>query len=332
MLNGKTVLVTGATGLLGYNITHELLDQGVHVIVLGRNSEKIIDCYGDDIENGRVTYFVGDISDIELKFERPVDYIFHAAGSIELNTIINRPLDIIRPNVMGTANCCEFLAQQSALCGVKGRLVFFSSEAVYGPNNYERIVKEEDTTIIDSISSQRTPYSYSKRMGEIVSNAYAKQYGVDSVNIRLSWGYGNSKYKPKQALFDFISLALSSEDIHIRNANSHRRDNISMSDAISAILLVAEKGISGEAYNISSAGDGGNYAAPDEIADIIVNYVNSRGYSDHPIQLVYDSEKTNREPGICMDNQKLKSLGWKISTSICEGIENLVEEIYRNVY
>lgn len=332
MLQGKTVLITGASGLLGSNLTKECLNRGAKVIALGRSKEKLRECFTEFFETGNIVFVAADISDMDFTLIEPVDYIFHAAGPIEFKTIVNKPMDIIAPNVMGTISCLNLLQLQKER-GNPGRLVYFSSEAVYGrpdqtdgPTNCDRVVSEDDTAYTDSLQMARTPYSHSKRMAEVIINAYVKQYGLDAINVRFSWIYGNAKYRPKQALFDFIQYALAGKDIVIQNPNTARRDNLYMSDAMSALLLVAEKGISGEAYNISSNGDKGNYAGADEIAEIIVNIINKK-YGRNS-KVIYKFQPSKREGGVKMDNSKLKQLGWNVSVSLEEGISKLIEEVH----
>lgn len=333
MLGGKTVLITGATGLLGSNLAKECLDRGARVIALGRSEEKLKGCFAEYCRPEAMAFIAADISDMDFSFTEPVDYIFHAAGSIEFKTIVNKPIDIIAPNVMGTIACLNLLRAQEQR-GNHGRLVYFSSEAVYGRGETDRTVSEDDTAYTDSLQMARAPYSHSKRMAEVIINGYVKQYGLDAVNVRLSWIYGSAKYRPKQALFDFIQQALAGKDIVIRNPNTPRRDNLYMADAMSALILAAEKGISGEAYNISSNGDKGNYAGADEIAEAIVDIINKK-YGKN-LKVVYEFQPADhpskREGGVKMDNSKLKQLGWDVSVSLYEGMSKLIEEIKNSVY
>lgn len=332
MLNNKTVLVTGATGLIGYNLTHALLKNGNKVIALGRSKDKILGCYEKYIGKVVFDYIAADISKCPLNISEPIDYIFHAAGSIALDTIVNRPMDIIAPNITGTELCLEFLRQQEKTTGKRGRLIYFSSEAVYGKSTFDRNVCENETELSDALTDKRTPYSHSKRMAEVIVNSYSKQFNVDALSVRFAWVYGNAKYKAKQALFDFIEDALAGKDIYIKNPDTPRRDNIFMKDAIDALLVVAEYGKTGEAYNISSNGDKGNYAAADEIASIIVSIVNKK-YNNKNVKIFYEKEPSARRMGgVLMNNTKLKELGWELSTSLREGIEILVDEVKQNVY
>lgn len=328
MIEGSTVLITGATGLLGSNLTKECMRHGARVIALGRSEEKLQGCFSEYLQTGAITLVAADVQDIDKRINEPVDYIFHAAGPIEFSTIINKPMDIIAPNVIGTISCLNFLRNQSQK--VCGRLVYFSSEAVYGKNEIDRTVSEGDTEYTDSLQMARAPYSHSKRMAEVIVNGYVKQYGLNAINVRLSWIYGNAKYRPKQALFDFIQRALEGKDIVIRNPNTPRRDNLYMTDAMSALMSVAEKGLSGEVYNISSNGDKENYVGADEIAETVVDIINKE-YGKNS-KVIYECQPSKREGGIKMNNSKLKQLGWNVSVGLREGMSKLIEEIENSVY
>ncbi len=330
MLQGKTVLITGATGLLGSNLARECLRRGAKVIALGRSREKIENCFAPYIGTPSFDCVPADIGKEPLQVQGPVDYIFHAAGSIEFNTIVNRPVDIIAPNVMGTISCLEYLRRQNEAGGGRGRLIYFSSEAVYGRDGTERAVSEKDTEFADALSAPRTPYSHSKRMAEVIVNGYVKQYDIDAVNVRFAWIYGNARYRPKQALFDFIEQAFAGKDILIRNPDTPRRDNLYMGDAMAALLLIAQKGMPGEAYNISSNGDKGNYAGADEIAEAVVAIANQK--TGKNVKVLYEKQPSGREGGVRMDNTKLKQLGWEVSTSLQDGMLKLIEEIENHVY
>lgn len=332
MFRDKTVLVTGATGLLGSNLVSRLIENGAKVIALGRNKEKIFRCFEKYIHQNNFDYYTADISLGTLPLKETLDYIFHAAGSIELKTIVNEPLDIIFPNILGTIACLDYLKKQKAVSGKCGRFIYFSSEAVYGKNSADYRVTENDTELADSLNAQRAPYSQSKRMAEIIVNGYCKQYGIDAVISRFSWVYGNAKYRPRQALFDFIESALKGENIIIRNSNTPKRDNIFIKDAIAGLLTVAVKGKAGEAYNISSNGEHGNFASADEIAKIIANIVNRDIYRKDRVHVTYETPPSVREGGVIMDNTKLKGLGWNLHTNIENGLYELIQEVKKDVY
>ena len=91
--SGKTVLVTGATGLIGSNIVDRFMAIGdVKVIALARNKEKLEKGFSDYIGNKNFDMVIQDIcTPINLAKNIKVDYIFHAAGEMTGEVINNRP-------------------------------------------------------------------------------------------------------------------------------------------------------------------------------------------------------------------------------------------------
>lgn len=255
---------------------------------------------------------------------------FHAASPISGAVIKESPVDVIEPNVLGTKYLLDFLKNQAQKTGKKGRLILFSSATVYANNTSENItVKEDETSIADSLDAVNSPYSESKRFIEVLAKAYSRQYGIETIIARFSYIYGPVPYMPNTAFYEFINKAERGEDITLNNSDIARRDNIYVEDAVRGVVLIAEKGISGESYNVSSNGDLGNFKAVDEMAQIISHQINET--LNFKTQVKYLSEKSeNRKPGICMDNNKLKQLGWNIEYSIEQGIKETINYYLNN--
>lgn len=330
--SGKTVLVTGATGLIGSNLVDTLMKiEGTKVIALSFTEEKLKKCFEKYREKDNFRYIVRDISLGIDDIEETIDVCFHGAGSMEREVISNRPVDVILPNLIGTKNCCEFMVSQYKKKNVKGRIILFSSVTVYGNNtDKDLIVKEEDTNYTEVLDSNSACYSQSKRMVEVIAHAYKKQFDVDFVTARLSTVYGSTKLIPNTAFFEFIKKGVKGENILINSSGSPRRDNIYIDDAINALLTICEKGISGEAYNISSNQEGNNYLAIDEIAKIIAevsNEYNNGNKNSKKISVILKENSSKRNPGLILDNQKLKFLGWSLKTDFRTGIKRTIEKI-----
>ena len=328
---GKTILVTGATGLIGSNLIYELMKQNnVKVIALSRSEEKIKIVFSDYLDNLNFKYIAQDVAECINLENDTIDICFHAAGSVEGKVISNYPIDIIMPNLLGTKNCCDFLINQKKNIGKDARLVLFSSVTVYS-NNTENdiIVNELDTQITDYLSSPNACYSQSKRMIEVIAQSYKKQYDLDIVISRFSTVYGSTKSIPDTAFFEFIKKAVSGKDILINNSSMPRRDNIYIDDAVNAIMTICEKGESGEVYNVSSNGEKGNYLAVDEIAKTICDISNDLYQRDasNKILVLFKEEPHSRKPGLSLNNKKLHSLGWELKTDFRTGFLNTLKKI-----
>lgn len=310
-----TILVTGATGLIGSHIVTKLLAiEGTRVIALGRSKSKLVSTFEDGKCVGFLECMEHDIASPLPKDLGHIDFIFHAASPISGEIIKTRPLDVINSNLSGTINCLEYLKQQGS-----GKMIVFSSATVYSVDEPSHVATEENTGVADCIDAPNAPYSESKRMIEVIANAYHKQYQVDVLIARFSYVYGYSKNAAKTAFYEFINKALSGENIVMNKSGLSRRDNIYVEDAVDGLLHLCEQGYSGDVFNVSSNGDQGNYAAVDEMAQIIAKNANKL-LNDAHVNVEFKEENHERKEGLRLSNEKIKSTGWAISTSIEEGI------------
>lgn len=323
---GKKILITGAYGLIGSHLGMELLKiDNVNVYALGRDESKLRCLYSEYLDSDKFSYIVGDVSDIHLP-DIPFDIIFHAAGPMERGVIDNSPLEVIRPNIIGTMNLFEDITKIRRNYGINCRVIIFSSVSVYqNYSNSDIVVNEDDTDVVEKLSGSNIAYSYSKRMSEVISTACRMQYDVDYVAARLSTVYGDTFYRPKTAFFQFLEDAIDGKDITIKSSAIPRRDNIYIDDAVMGLLEIGINGISGEAYNISSNGNLNNFAAIDEIADVFLDEAYKMGVAQRRGQLLIDGNASlSRRPGIRLNNEKLKGLGWSINVGMKEGVRNTI--------
>lgn len=319
----KKILITGATGLIGCHLTKELLKLGCKVAAMGRSIDKLKTVFADESSNDDLCFIEGNLADANLIDKSDflpwkVDYIFHAASPISGAEIRLKPVDTISANIDGIRNCLELLRRQGS-----GRLIVFSSATAYGNQFTEDVIyKEEETDKADALHTANTPYSESKRMTEVLARAYSAQYMVDSVIVRIGYVYGYSNPRPATAFYEFIGKAINGDDIVLNNSGMGRRDNIHVDDVVSGLLIVAAKGETGEAYNISSCGDLGNYSAIDEMALMIADAAGA--ISGISVKAHIKPMTGDRNPGMRLDNSKLKQMGWEVKVSLEEGIKNTV--------
>lgn len=322
MFDGKRILITGATGLIGSHLLKRLLEEGAQVIAIGRSKKKLEYVFDEEMN-----FTNCELVDLDINTGIPenmfgdLDYIFHAASPISGSEIREKPVDTINANLTGAVNCLEYLKKQSLLSGARGRLVIFSSATVYGNQISQNSgVSEEQTNYTDALGSANAPYSEAKRMIEVLADAYYHQYKVDSVVARMGYVYGFSKCMPNTAFYEFIQKAINQEDIVLNNSGMPKRDNIYVDDVVDGLIKIAVDGKPTEAYNISSNGEKNNFCAIDEIACAIAQISNAL-FSDRHIKakvLPYDGE---RKRGLRLDNSKIKNLGWKVHTDLYDGLK-----------
>lgn len=324
--SNKTVLVTGAAGLIGSHIVDALMAMGdVKVIALSRTGEKLERGFAEYLGNPNFSRIARDVCE-PIDLPCAVDFIFHAASLVGGRPTAERPMDAINPNLLGTRNCLDLLLRQREAVGINGRLVLFSSVTIYGNTGQSDItVTEDDTNVTERLDTASAPYSQSKRMAEVIALAYCRQFGADVVIARPSTVYGPARYASGTVFYDFIDRAFAGEDIIINNPAAARRDNIYIDDAVSALLCVCQKGVSGQAYNVSSNGEKGNFAAVDEIARQIAASVNALSAAPREVSVRYgETRASKRSAGVKLDNAKLKALGWELKVSMEEGVKRTV--------
>lgn len=312
---GKTALITGGTGLIGSHIAKALLSvKGAKVIVVGRSLSKMRDTFSEFSESENLLCIEHDIANPLPHTIGHVDFIFHAASPISGEIIKTRPLDVINSNLSGTINCLEYINRQGT-----GKMIVFSSATIYSNDIPTHVAVESETNIAECIDAANAPYSESKRMIEVIANAYHKQFDTNVLIVRLSYVYGYSKHPANTAFYEFIKRAIDGEDILMNKSGLPRRDNIYVDDAVNGILHLCRYGAIGETYNISSSGDKGNYCAVDEMAEIISD-VTHKLIPGNSVKVTFKEKGLERMEGLRLSNQKIKSTGWELSTSIYDGI------------
>lgn len=323
----KTILVTGASGLLGSHLVKRLLNaKDCKIIALGRNLTKLQDVFDGYKGLGKLILMEGDVSVKIPDLDYDIDYIFHTAGPIAGDIIRDYPVNVIKPNILGIINILEHLRQQKEKSCHECCLVVFSSATVYGDTiSDDNCVAEDKTDVAYALTASNAPYSESKRMVEVIARSYHQQYGLNVKIARFSYLYGYSKYAPNTAFYEFIKKSLRGENLLLNSNSAPRRDNIYVDDAIDGLLCICEKGISGEPYNISSCGEKGNFAAIDEIAQTIAHFAN-RNIKDANVQMSFKLTMQERKNGLMLDNNKIKTLGWSVQNSLEEGIAKTFKE------
>ena len=322
-LKDAVILVTGATGLIGYNLICGLLyvsekkNLNIKIIALVRDIEKAKEKFVDLREdNGTLTFIKGDVKCF-LNIEQHIDYIVHGASPTSSSYFIEYPVETIETAVMGTMNMLK-LASDKKVCG----FVYLSSMEVYGETKTEDMLSEKDVGYMNPLAV-RNSYSESKRMCETIIASFASEYHVPAMCIRLAQTFGAGVQKDDTRVFaEFAKCAVEGQDITLLTVGSSKRCYLYTMDAVSAIITVMLKGEAGKAYN---AGNPDTYCSIKEMADMVVEQI-----ADSQIKVIVSedlegSKKFSPPHFYRLDIKELEQLGWRAEKCLMNMYKAMIE-------
>ena len=309
-MQGKTVLITGVTGMIGSALADTLClaDKKIRILGMGRSKERASDRFV-------YPWFTEDnFRFIEHDVVKPcildehVDYIIHAASPAYPAVYAKYPVETMSANFLGTLNLLK-LAKKN-----KARFMFVSSGEVYG--EIEKATKsEQDYGYIDSMLV-RSCYPNSKRAAETLCAAFAEEYGVETVVTRLSHVYGPTMTdSDNRVSSDFIRKAKTGENLVMHSTGATVRSYTYVLDVVSGIICVMQKGNSGEAYNIA---DENKVVSIRQLTEIIAKAGNVTFNIDVPKMTDKGASSISRQ---VMLGEKLRKLGWESKFNFSSGVD-----------
>ncbi len=322
-LAGKSVLITGASGLIcsavtdifiRYNETHPV---PIKIIAAGRKFEKIADRFGRYCDRAYFTYFNYDASKTDNRIDIHADYIIHGAGNASPHAIITEPVETMLSNFDGLYFLLAYARKNSS-----ERLLYISSSEVYGIKRDIAPYNEKDFGYID-IMNPRNSYSVGKRAAETLCSSFREEYGINSVIVRPGHIYGPTALPHDNRISSaFAHSAARGETLVMKSSGSQQRSYCYCLDCASAIVKVLMKGASGEAYNISN---------PDSIVTIrqMAEQMAVAGGVELRVEQPEEYEKESYNPMECssLNSDKLLSLSWKAKFDLCRGVDHTIRII-----
>lgn len=320
-LNGRTLLITGATGMIASVIIDILMkrnleyDQHIKIYAVSRSTGKAKDRFGIYWDNPCFTYISHDIN-TPLPEIGDIDYILHAASNTHPRAYATDPIGTITANVQGTYNLLEYASNHHCQ-----RFFFFSSVEIYGENRNDVDKFDENYLGYIDCNTTRAGYCESKRLGETLCNAFASQKGQDFVIGRFSRVYGPTmSAEDSKAVAQFIRKAAAGEDIILKSEGNQLYSYTYAVDAASAALYLLLKGESGSAVNIA-----------DSASDIMLRDLASLLAREAGTKVVFELPDATEKAGYStatkavLDSTKMEQLGWKAHTPAGQGLRRTVQ-------
>ena len=238
------ILVTGAAGFIGSNLSRELLLRGDKVIGI----DNLNDYYDVNLKHSRLEelekYDNFTFIKLDLANKAGIDKLFN---DYEFDVVVNlgaqagvrysiiNPQAYIDSNLTGFFNILE-ACRHSYDDGKKGvqHLVYASSSSVYGTN------KKVPYSTEDKVDNPVSLYAATKKSNELMAHAYAKLYNIPCTGLRFFTVYGPAG-RPDMAYFGFTNKLIKGETIQIFNYGNCLRDFTYVDDIVEGVIRVIDK-------------------------------------------------------------------------------------------
>ena len=312
-LKNTTILVTGATGLVGSCMVRTLAcinrihDAGITILALVRNAEKAKQIYGDLLMRGDMNLVLADLTqplpDSAAGLGIPVDYIIHGAAVTASKTMVSKPVETIRTALDGTRNILDLAREKSVRS-----FVYLSSMEVYGQWDGSCDVTEDRMGYVDPLAV-RSNYPEGKRLCENMCVAYLTQYQVPVRIARLAQTFGAGILPGENRVFaQFARSAMNGTDIVLHTKGLSEGNYCYTADTIRALLTLLVKGKNGEAYNISNEE---NHTTIADMAEFAAEKL-----AGGKIRVVFDIPQSNTfgyaaDTKMKLSAAKMRNLGWE---------------------
>lgn len=319
----QTILITGATGLIGSNLVRFFLDKSEYdIVACVRNVEKFNSIFTKEVCTGRINTVKSDLCSPVI-YEGCVDYIIHCASITSSKDFVEKPVETINISFDGTRHMLELAREKQ----VKG-FVYLSSMEVYGTPNGDELITENFGTDLNTMDV-RSSYPEGKRMCEALCKAYQSEYGVPVRIARLTQTIGaDIEYNDKRVFAEFARCVIEGKDIVLKTKGETKRSYVYVSDAVNAIYKILIDGQDGEAYNVANKS---TYCSIYEMANLVAERCADSSISVRICEENIEKYGYAHTLHMNLDTSKIEALGWKPEIGLEEMFTKLIHEMRRLV-
>src|SRR6266481_6149326 len=304
----RRIVVTGAAGFVGSNLTKRLLDRGYAV----RGIDNLSAGTAENVDQ-RVEFHATGIRAREIySLFEDADAVFHLAAKTCLPECVNNPLEAASMNVMGTLNVLE------AARRAKVRKFIYADTSAEYEGIHEFPTPEERILPIGV-------YAASKHGGATFCESYRRLYKMNVAMVRYFNVYGPAQDWRRvipPVMSSFIIRMLQGENPFIYGTGEKRRDFIYVDDVNDFHLVVLEdQRTDGKVFNV---GSGTNFSV-NEVYQLVENLLKSG------LRPIYKPELPGEAQITLADLGAAKALGWKPRVGITEGLSRTIDYLRSKV-
>lgn len=315
-LEGTSILITGASGLIGSYLI-DLLgsnnlenDQKCKIYAVGRSFEKIRQRFPEFISQPWFCPIIQDVSSF-CGDGIQVDYIIHCASNAHPALYAKDPVGTITTNVFGTYQLLKYAHSVQAR-----KMIQLSSVEIYGENRGDVECFDEMYCGSLNCNTARGGYPESKRVSETLCHSFIQAYGVNVVIARPCRSYGPTMdMSDSKATAQFIKSTLRGSDIVLKSTGLQRYSYAYVADVVSGLITLLIRGVNGEAYNIS---DRKSVICLKDLAELVASISGTKVVYNFPDEA--EMRGFSGTMNAVLDPSKLEQLGWQAKTHLKEGM------------
>ena len=298
-------VVTGGAGFIGSHMVDLLLAEGFAVNVIdnlsGGRLENLEHLKGEP----RLRVDTRDIRGLDAgdAIFKDARYVFHFAGIGDIVPSIERPVDYMSANVMGTLQALEGARRAGAK-----RFVYAASSSCYG-------LAEELPTTENAPIRPQYPYALSKLLGEQATLHWGQVYKlpVNSIRIFNAYGLRSRTTGAYGAVFGvFLAQKLAGKPLTVVGDGTQRRDFLYVTDVARAFFLAATTDRVHQVYNLGA----GEPQSVNRLVELMGGAV------------VHLPKRPGEPECTWADTRKIRSeLGWQPRVPFEQGVATMLDHI-----
>src|SRR3990167_5686488 len=310
---GKTVLVTGASGFVGTHLVKRLLEKKSRIITLSKKGSELL----KDTQN-EVGCSIEDFEKINSLIQKnKVDIIFHLAAQPIVEIGQSNPIRTFEVNIRGTWNILEAARENN----VK-KIIIASTVHVYG-DNPKTPFKEE------YFPQPSRPYETSKACADLLAQSFADTYNLPVEIPRFVNIYGPGDLNFSRIIAKVIKSILQGEQPEVWDIGSVR-DFLYIDDAINAYLMLAEKQLNNDKrVRVFNFGTGKQI----KIYDLVLKIIE---LADKDMKIKTETPPEERSNEITKQYVSItrakRELGWRPKIDLNKGLLNTIRWYKQNLH
>lgn len=302
------ILITGGAGFIGSHLVDKFISRKYNVIAIDNlltGTKKNLDPF---LKNENFTFLNLDVQN-HIEISQDLDYVLHLASAASPKAYTQHPINTLKAGSIGTINTLGLAKAKNA------KYLLTSTSEVYGDPQ----ISPQPETYWGNVNPNgvRSMYDEAKRFAEAAVASYNRIYNLDTRIVRLFNTYGpNMKINDGRVVTNFISQAISNQDITIYGRGDQTRSFCYVDDTVSGIIKAMESN-SSEVFNIGNP----NEITILQLAEKIISLTNSNSSikfvdlpEDDPMQRNPDitkaNEKLNWFPKVLLEDGLMKTIAW----------------------